>query len=127
MNDLNLSTLAPIYPEVLQPLTWGVPGWIFGVILLLAVVGIWLWYRRHRTSKTPDAIMQLRELDFETQATESLYRFSLLMQSLPHEQQPHRLSELLDAIVPYKYAPNPPPLPDALKTRLIEAIREVTT
>ena len=125
MNDLNLSTLAPIYPEVLQPLPWGVLGWTFGAILFLMAVGIWFWRRGHRTSKTPDTIMQLKKLDFTTDPTEALYSFSLWMQSLPAEKRPHYLPELLDAIEPYKYLPDPPSLPDEIKTRLIQSIREV--
>ena len=127
MNDLNLSTLAPIYPEVLQPLPWGVPGWTFGAILFLMAVGIWFWRRGRRTSKTPDTILQLQALDFKIHSREALYRFSLLMQSLPKEQQPHNLPELLDAIEPYKYAPDPPSLPDEVEAMLMGAIRELGT
>jgi len=125
MNELNLSTLAPIYPEVLQPLSWGVLWWILGSVLVLMGMGVWFWHRGKAASDTPDAIMELGKLDFEIHPTENLYRFSLLMQSLPKEQQPRNLPELLNTIEPYKYTSDPPPLPDELKVMLIEAIREV--
>jgi len=125
MNDLNLSTLAPIYSEMLQPVSWGLIGWTVGGIVIFVSVSAWLWCRGKRVSKTPDAIAQLQKLDFEIDSTETLYSFSLLMQSLPLEKQPHNLSELIDAIEPYKYSSNPPSLPYEIKAQLIQAIHKV--
>ncbi len=126
MNDLNLSTLAPIYPEILQSISWGSLGWILGGIATFVGVGTWLWRREKRAPKTLDVTTQLQKLNFETQPTEDLYAFSLLMQALPPERQPRNLFKLLDMIEPYKYASLPPELPCEIKAQLMQAIQEVT-
>ncbi len=127
MNDINLSTLAPIYPEIVTPVVW----WPYllsfgGVLLLVAVLVIGMRKRRTKRFTTEMSIQaQLKALDFEIEPTEALYRFSLLMQSLPEERCPENLSQLLCDLEPYKYTPAPPPIPEALLTRLYRMIEGV--
>jgi len=127
MNDINLSTLtnlAPIYPEITTSIVW----WPYlvglgGIILLITVLIIAI---RRRRPKSPNTLaemrMQLGALDFETEPTEALYRFSLLMQSLPESQRPEDLPQLLRDLEPYKYTPIPPPIPEELYVRLRRTI-----
>ena len=127
MNDLNLSTLAPIYPEIVTPVAWWPYLLSFGGILLLAIlVVIGMRRRRARRFTTHMSIQaQLTALDFETEPTEALYRFSLLMQSLPESLRPEELPQLLHELEPYKYSPGPPPIPEELLTRIHRMIEEV--
>ena len=127
MNDANLSTLAPIYPEITTPIVW----WPYlvglgGIILLITVLIIAIRRRRPKSTNTlADMRMQLEALDFETEPTEALYRFSLLMQSLPESQRPEDLPQLLRDLEPYKYTPIPPPIPEELHMRLRRTIDQV--
>ena len=127
MNDINLSTLAPIYPEIVTPVVW----WPYllsfgGVLLLVAILVIGMQRRRTRRFTTEVSIQaQLTALDFETKPTEALYRFSLLIQSLPESRRPGDLPQLLHELEPYKYTPSPPSIPEALLTRLYRMIEGV--
>ncbi len=129
MNDINLSTLAPIYPEIVTPVIWWPYLLSFGGILLLAILVVIGIRRRHTRRFTTHMSIQsqLKALDFETEPTEALYRFSLLMQSLPESQRPEELPQLLHELEPYKYTSAPPPIPEALLIRIHRMIEEVTT
>ena len=127
MNDINLSTLAPIYPEIVTPIVWW-PYFLsfFGGLLLVTLVVTGMRRRRARRFTTQMSIQtQLKALNFETEPTEALYRFSLLMQSLPESRRPGDLPQLLRELEPYKYTPAPPPIPEELLTRIHRMIEEV--
>ncbi len=127
MNDINLSTLAPIYPEIVTPIVWW-PYFLsfFGGLLLVTLVVTGMRRRRARRFTTQMSIQtQLKALNFETEPTEALYRFSLLMQSLPESRRPGDLPQLLHELEPYKYTSAPPPIPEELLTRIHRMIEEV--
>ncbi len=127
MNDLNLTTLAPIYSEIVTPVVWWpyVAG-LGGVLLLVALILFGVQRRRTGCTDAPVSIRgQLEALDFTAEPTEALYRFSLLMQSLPESQRPEDLPLLLRELAPYKYAPAPPPISEELLTQIHRMIEEV--
>ena len=127
MNDINLSTLAPIYPEIVTPVVWWPYLLCFlGILLLVMLVVIGMRRRHTRRFTTHMSIQaQLEALDFETEPTEALYRFSLLIQSLPESLRPEELPQLLHKLEPYKYTPAPPPIPEKLLTRIHRMTEEV--
>jgi hypothetical protein len=104
--------------------------WIFAALILaavLAVAGIAFWLLRRRRARFDHrralALKRLDALDF-SDTKQTVYDFSLLGHFVLTPKTEATFRALLDALEPYKFRKETPPLDAALQSRMTQFIKE---
>ena len=105
---------------------WLFAALVAAAVLVLAALAWWLLTRRKTTRtdrKRAEALRRLDALDFGD-TKNAVYAFSLLGHFVLTPETEPTFKALLAALEPYKFKKEVPPLPEALKTRMLAFIGE---
>jgi len=126
MHDIALSQLKDIMPSIEIPID-SFPL-IATLALLLALIAALLLrrYRKNRTKPTPqtEALHLLRQLDFQGEVDrELLYQFTLYTYTYLNDREDLEFERIQQALLPYKYHPDAPPVERVLIQKIRSYIR----
>jgi len=126
MHDTALSQLKDIMPSVEIPID-SLPL-LVTLILLLALIAVLLLrrYKKNRPKPTPqtEALHLLKQLDFQGEVDrELLYQFTLYTCTYLNDREDLEFERIQQALLPYKYHPDAPPVERALIQKIRSYIR----
>jgi hypothetical protein len=117
MRDMALSQLKDIMPRV-EILIDSLPLMATLVLLLVLPAAFLLRrYRKNRQKPTPqtEALHLLKQLDFQGEVDrELLYQFTLYTYTYLNKREDLEFEKIQQALLPYKYHPDAPPVERAL-------------